>query len=288
MVSEQSYILMEERTMIYFLGDVHGNFEHARERVLADRPQAIIFLGDIEAQRPFELEIAPLLEAGIDVRWIHGNHDSDTRKNWDNLAGAMHLNIDGKVVELAGQTIAGLGGIFRGEVWYPDRASAAGPEPQFDSYDDYRRAQEKKRPLRLRKTEAIEASLRSIEFLPGANAAMIDEIRYGKELKHLSSIFWNTYERMWEQKADILVTHEAPSCHPNGFAAIDELAQAMNVKAVFHGHHHDCLDYRAWDDKLGFRAYGVGFCGIMDEAGKVIQAGDFDEARRYRQQHPYG
>jgi predicted phosphodiesterase len=272
--------------MIYFLGDVHGNFEHVRTAALKDKPSAIVFLGDLEAQRPIAEELAPILALGIDVRWIRGNHDTDTKKNWDNLAGAMPHNIDGKVVDVAGVRIAGLGGVFRGEIWYPDSACPSGAEPQFDSYEAYCRTQEKKRPLRLRKKDAVEASLRKIEHLPGANAAMIDELRYGKELKHLSSIFWDVYERLWEQRADILVTHEAPSCHPNGFSAIDDLAQAMHVKTVFHGHHHDRLDYSAWTAKLGFTTVGVGFCGIADESGKVIQPGDFDEARRYRQTHP--
>jgi predicted phosphodiesterase len=272
--------------MIYFLGDVHGNFEHVRKSALAGRPDAVVFLGDIETQQPFEREIAPLLDAGIDVRWIRGNHDTDTKANWDNLAGAMPLNIDGQVVEVAGLRIAGLGGVFRGEVWYPAPSNPGGSEPHYESYEQYCRSQESKRPARLRNKEGMEASLRHFEHLPGANAAMIDQIRYGKELTHLSTVFWDVYERLWEQRADILVTHEAPSCHPNGFAAIDDLAQAMGVKAVFHGHHHDCLDYRAWDDRLGFKAYGVGFCGITDETGRVVQPGDFDEARRFRQGHP--
>lgn len=271
--------------MIYFLGDVHSHFGHLQKSVLAGRrPAAVIFLGDIEAKRPFLEEVAPLLDAGIEVRFIHGNHDSDTKANWDNLAGAMHLNLDGKVVEVAGTRIAGLGGIFRGEIWRPDPGAPDESTPHYDSYAAYCRSMEGKRPVRLRKREALEASLRHFEHLPGANQAMVDEILYGKELKHKSSIFWETYEQLWDQRADILVTHEAPSCHPHGFEAIDDLARAMGVRAVFHGHHHDSLDYRAWDDKLGFKAYGVGFCGISDETGTVIVPGDFDEARRYRGQ----
>lgn len=266
--------------MIYFLGDVHGNFEHVCRLALADRPEAVVFLGDIEAQRPFEQEIAPLLKAKIEVRWIRGNHDTDTQKNWINLSGAMPLNIDGRIVELAGLRIGGLGGVFRGEVWYPDATSTTGTEPLFLSYEAYCAAQKHKRPMRLREKDVC------AEHIPGTHASMADEIRFGKELKHLSSIFWKPYENLWEQRADILVTHEAPSCHPHGFAAIDELAQAMGVKTTFHGHQHDCLNYRAWDDKLGFKAYGVGFCGITDETGRIVLAGDFDQARSYRQQHP--
>ncbi|GAB1392374.1 metallophosphoesterase [Rhodocyclaceae bacterium] len=261
--------------MIYFLGDVHGSFAHVREHALADKPQAVVFLGDIEVQQAFEQEIAPLLSVGIDVRWIRGNHDTDTKRYWDNLAAAMHLNLDGQVAEVAGLRIAGFGGVFRGEIWYPERNATEAFEPEYESYDAYCRAQELKRPKRLRK-EAIEATLRQFEHLPGASQTMIDEIRYGKELKHLSSIFWDVYERLLDQRADILVTHEAPSCHPNGFAAIDHLAQTMQVKAIFHGHHHDCHDYRAWDEKLGFKTYGVGLRGITDEVGRIIRAGESD------------
>jgi predicted phosphodiesterase len=249
--------------MIYFFGDVHGNFGHVRERALADKPEAIVLLGDIEPQRPFEQEIAPLLRAGIDVRWIRGNHDTDTSVNWENLSGGMDLNIDGRIVEIGGLRIAGLGGIFRGEIWYPDKASAGGTDPHFENYEAF-------------------CSLQAMQAV-GTNKPISAQIRAGKALKHLSTIFWDVYAALWEQQADILVTHEAPSCHPHGFTAIDELAQAMGVNALFHGHHHDSLDYSVWNKKLGFSAYGVGFCGIADQSGKRILAGDFDEVRGYRQ-----
>lgn len=72
------------------------------------------------------------------------------------------------------------------------------------------------------------------------------------------------------EKADILVCHEAPSCHPYGYSEIDELAQAMGVKMVVHGHHHDCLDYRLEWPNLGFEAYGVAFRSVMALNGQVI------------------
>lgn len=254
--------------MIYFLGDVHGRFDHAIKSALAGRPDAVIFLGDIEPQRPFEEVVAPLLAAGIDVRWIRGNHDTDSRTSWDHLSAAMARNIDGRVIEMAGVRIAGLGGVFRSDIWYPDPANAGGASPHFQSYEAYCESLVGRAKAQSHVDQSLEAT-----------------IRESKVLKHCSSIFWNVYEQLWEQTADILVTHEAPSCHPHGFAAIDELAQAMQVKAVFHGHHHDCLDYCAWDGKLGFRTYGVGFRGITDEAGRIVLAGDYDEARRYRLQN---
>lgn len=72
------------------------------------------------------------------------------------------------------------------------------------------------------------------------------------------------------EKADILVCHEAPSCHPYGYSEIDELAQTMGTKMVVHGHHHDSLDYRSEWSKLGFEAYGVAFRSVMAVNGQVI------------------
>jgi len=95
--------------------------------------------------------------------------------------------------------------------------------------------------------------------------------------KHRSSIFPSEYSRLVAERADILVTHEAPSCHPYGIEAIDELARSLGVHTTFHGHHHDRLEYMAYRERLGFNAFGVGFCGITDQNGQVICVGDFDE-----------
>ncbi|MBY0572775.1 MAG: metallophosphoesterase, partial [Undibacterium sp.] len=66
------------------------------------------------------------------------------------------------------------------------------------------------------------------------------------------------YASLASQKADILVTHEAPSCHPHGFPTIDQLARSMDVGWSFHGHHHDNYEYQKSWESLGFNACGVG------------------------------
>ncbi len=101
--------------------------------------------------------------------------------------------------------------------------------------------------------------------------------RDGLPRKLHSSIFPDDYCRLVGLRADILVTHEAPSCHPHGFDAIDELARSIGARTAFHGHHHDRLDYNLHRERLGFEAFGVGFCGIADKSGHVICAGDFDD-----------
>ena len=62
--------------MIFFCGDVHGNFEHVIQTVITHSPAAIIFLGDLQCQRPLEMELEKILHK-TDVWFIHGNHAED-------------------------------------------------------------------------------------------------------------------------------------------------------------------------------------------------------------------
>lgn len=242
---------MSTPPVIYFFGDVHGNFEHVLAVVERDCPDAVIFLGDLEAQRPLHLELAPILSKTV-VRYIHGNHDTDTAANFKNLfeSGVAGLNLHGRVENICGVRIAGLGGVFRSSIWLPPAA------PIFHSYAEFAQALERSRPLRERLPQRLLLS------------------RQGRT--HRSTIFWDTYSALMRQQADVLVTHEAPSAHPHGSAAVDDLAQAMGVKAAFHGHHHDRRDYRPQWPAMGFKAYGVGFCGITELNGRVVSRGDFD------------
>jgi hypothetical protein len=106
---------------------------------------------------------------------------------------------------------------------------------------------------------------------------MQDLSKTGKLLKHLSSIFPSEYDDLSKQNTDILVTHEAPSCHPHGFKYLDILAQKMGVKRLFQGRHHDSLDYSKFSTELGFEAHGVGFRGITDMNDQRVLPGTFDK-----------
>lgn len=246
--------------MIYLIGDNHGHFAHVHETVRKDRPDAVIFLGDLECSRPLQDEIASIRDL-TEIYWIPGNHDTDSAETYRNLfeSELADRNLHGRVVEIVGIKVAGLGGVFRGEIWYPPDVDV-----QFASYADYIKYLTEQQPLRLR--DSVKST--------------------GKARKHRSSIFYEDWLNLYGQTADILVTHEAPSCHPHGFREIDVLAQSLRVKFSFHGHHHDSLNYRAYDKSLGFEAFGVGFCGVTDMFGGRILPGDFDEARKYRQNHP--
>ena len=261
--------------LIWLLGDVHSGFDHIFRALdnASELPAGIVFLGDIEPQEaPLSEIIKPIRDAGVEVLWIRGNHDTDNEKPWRNLSDpeSMSLNIDGRIVTIAGLRIAGLGGVFRGEVWHRD---SDGGQPSHANYAAYEKF--------------IRHNRKYKQGLPQkhGDANVLDASCVGKLLKHHSTIWPDTYEKLADQRADVLITHEAPSCHPHGFESIDLLAQVMGVKALFHGHQHDCLDYSRQFDTLGFHAYGVGFCGITDQDGTVIVPGDFDEARRFRQKH---
>ncbi len=235
-------------TAILFCGDTHGRFSHVIEAVHVHRPAAIVFLGDLQAQKPLEVELASILDS-TEVWFIHGNHDTDSDADHDNLFGSAlgHRNLHGRVVEVAGLRIAGLGGIFRGQIWAPPA------DWTYESRSDY-----------------------------VARCGKGNLWRGGLPRKHRSSIFPAEYFSLVGQQADILVSHEAPSCHPHVFEAVDELARNLNVRKAFHGHHHDCLDYSGARPTLGFDAFGVGFCGIADQNGQVVYPGKLDKARADR------
>jgi len=223
---------------IFFCGDPHGHVEHIIEAVHTHRPAAVVLLGDVQAQEPLEVALQPILDC-TEVWWIHGNHDTDSDANYDNLFGSSlaDRNLHGRVVEVAGVRIAGLGGIFRGQVWL------APGQPRYLSPE---------------------------AFI--AQCGKGNRWRGGLPRKHYSSIFPNDYNALLLETADVLVTHEAPSCHPHGFQAIDEIAQGLGVKTTFHGHHHEQINYdQEAIEQLGFTPYGVGYCGIRDQFGVIVK-----------------
>lgn len=248
-----------KNTQIFFCGDVHGNFKHVIEAVRRYRPAAIVFLGDLQPLRPLEQELQKILDL-TEIWWIHGNHDTDSPADHDNLflSALADRNLHGRVMEIAGTRIAGLGGVFRSEIWYPPDSA------KFDTYGDYLAAQAWRQAPKSRTAQKRERQEYDDE----------QTLEQSRRRTHLSSIFPDVYYRLAVEAADILVTHEAPSAHLDGFNAIDELATALGVHVAFHGHHHDQFDYTSHCTHLGFEVYGVGLCGITDQAGRVIVAAE--------------
>ena len=97
-----------------------------------------------------------------------------------------------------------------------------------------------------------------------------------------TSIWPEDYDYLAGQKADILVTHEAPSSHPAGVAALDALARAMGARLIVHGHHH--VNYLATAED-GLQALGVAAAWGATETGEVLWEG---EAPRYLTASPAG
>ena len=231
---------------IWFLGDVHGAFGHIAQALLAasDKPRWLVFLGDIDIDHlTFREVLAPLNHEfpAMKVAFIHGNHDADTYAHWEMLhdcgdAVALHA----QVTELSGVRVAGLGGHFMGRVWSPPAPASFQNKHQATSRGAFQwRGGQKPNP-------SLHAAI------------------YPDDVAALSTL-----------KADILVTHEAPSCHPHGFAALDALARSMRVVRSFHGHHHDdrSAHYLPGRQQRGFDARAVDYYGIKNGLGEVIWAG---------------
>jgi len=63
--------------------------------------------------------------------------------------------------------------------------------------------------------------------------------RGGLPLRVRDAIFPDDVEALRGLRADVLVTHEAPSSHRHGFDGIDIAAEACRARLVVHGHHHE-------------------------------------------------
>lgn len=231
---------------LWFLGDVHGEFRHVGSALKKANeanalPSWLVFLGDIEIfDKSFKDILAPVRKAfpSVGVSFIHGNHDADDYDNWESLHDCGDaVMLHGRVVELDGIRVAGLGGNFLGRVWAPPST-----------------------PTLLNKAAAMKRGPYGFRDgqrpRPSLHAAI-----YPDDVAALS-----------KQLADILITHEAPSCHHHGWETLDQLARDMRVVRSFHGHTHDDLSdkYALVREELGFDARAVNFCNIKNGLGELV------------------
>jgi predicted phosphodiesterase len=192
---------------ILFAGDPHRNFAPIIRACLTLPPSSLILLGDQDCARPLTEELAAVIAAGWRVHWILGNHDCETETAYDNLMGDHpEGDLGFRVTELEGLRVAGLPGLFKPSIWDPGSEDA----PRFRNRETFVAAQ------------------------PAARLW-----RGGVPLWHRDSIFPDDVDRLAKLKFDILVTHEAPSSHRHGFAAIDQLAASGGARLIVHGHHHE-------------------------------------------------
>ena len=223
---------MQPQNRILFAGDPHGNFQPLINAVLAHKPQAVVLLGDYDLSQPLDECLQEIMHL-TQVWWIAGNHDFQTPRYYHNLFNSrlaeQHLHL--KVTTIAGLRIAGLSGIFLGRVWYPPQA------PKWPSKQAYLQYQELLYP---------DAPL---------------------PLKYQSAIWHDEFETFKQLKADILVSHEAPRSHRHGFSAVGELAAALGVKQLFHGHLHE--NY-ASVIKRSIRVTGVADRAVVNLLGQRV------------------
>lgn len=200
---------------LMFAGDPHGNFKSIIRDALQIKPDALITLGDHDLERPLIEELSEVLDAGVRVYWIPGNHDGDMELWYCNLfCGPSGLwNLHGRVININGIRVAGLGGVFREKVWFPGQG-----EPKF---------RKRSHMLFATPNKGHQGKWRA----PG-------ELEPGLPMKHRVTIFPEDVERLSRRVADVLVCHEAPTSHKYGFSVIDELARSLGVKLIVHGHHH--------------------------------------------------
>ena len=205
---------------ILFAGDPHGNFAPILRACAALAPGMLIIVGDLGLSAPLPQVFAPAIAAGWQVRWIMGNHDTETAAAYDFLS-AHEGNLGLRSETIGPRRIAGLPGVFRPRVWLP----GDGP-PSY--------------PTRT----AFQAALR-----PG------EAWRGGLPLWHRDTIFPEDFTTLGTQPHDILVTHEAPSSHIHGHAVIDALAAQCGARLIVHGHHHQSYEATL---PSGIRVKGLG------------------------------
>jgi predicted phosphodiesterase len=91
--SEQQTLLAKTTTLalpissppkILFFADTRRDFVPVIRAVEQQHPKAIILLGDMQARRPLQIELADIVDVTV-IWFIHGNHDTDSDADYDNL-----------------------------------------------------------------------------------------------------------------------------------------------------------------------------------------------------------
>lgn len=193
---------------IWFIGDPHGEFAFINQAVALNPPGAVILLGDLEANQPIMDLLTPAMRQTM-VFWIVGNHDTDSAA-YARHAMADNLSkhwINARIEVINGLRLLGFGGIFRPDIWLPP-----GP-PRHSSYAAWSAAT--------------------------ADRLEVRSMRRHDLRRHRSSIFPDAYSAALKCQADIVVSHEAPSCHCLGYKEIDYLATSTGARLIIHGHHHE-------------------------------------------------
>lgn len=233
-------------------GDPHGAYapilDFCRRQ---ERSGILVLLGDQDLEEPLSDVLEPLYADLWSVFWLLGNHDCSLDRHYDNLVGSLGQHPDGhlggRCIEAGGLRVTGLSGIFKGKVWYPREGIEP---PRYSTRADYMR--------QVRPPERWRSATTGPELV---------ELR-GMPLRMRDAIFPEDLERVATAgPCDVVVSHEAPSCHRHGFRALDLLADQVGCRLWLHGHHH-----RSYEDRLTLPSgremrvigLGVGECRRID------------------------
>ncbi len=169
--------------MLLFVGDPHGNLVTVKETVFFLKSEVIFFLGDQCLENPIDLILSNISSL---VYFILNNHNSD-HPHWpENHLSAWEQCLNCKTVEVGGQKIAELGGVFIEGIWHLHTG------------------------VKWKNRECY------IHHTP-------PEHRFKNRLLlgHWTSIFPEDFKKLLNVgNADILITHQAPECHQYGFKGI--------------------------------------------------------------------
>lgn len=189
-------------------GDPHGEWRPLLRACERETPGAVLLLGDCDLTvRPLRHELEALWRMGIPVWYVVGNHEADSQACWENLVGDHpEGNLGNRVTRIAGLRVAGLGGTFEAPLWAPKK----GVESRFRTKEDM---------LASLLGHPFEGTL-SLKVRASVAPADLDIL-------------------LDQEPADVLVCHEAPGSHRDGEPIIDTLAEALGVKLIIHGHHHE-------------------------------------------------
>ena len=199
---------MSDQIPIVAMGDMHGDPAPLLDHCAPLPPGVVLLVGDLDLTAPLHETLRPLFDAGWQVFYITGNHDTDRAERYpllfdDHPDGNLH----GRAITVDGVRIAGLGGIFRGQIWSPKYGSE---EPKWRSREEF----------------VVHTTQQS-------------RWRGGLPLRHRSTIFpedMDVLEGLGQ--VDVLITHEAPTSHRYGFAGINRAAALCDAGLLIHGHHH--------------------------------------------------
>ena len=160
-------------------GDPHGEFQHIRQELSEKPVNAVILLGDLDLHEPLHT-IFRNTPHSTSLHWIPGNHDTDNEVAYNALfmSELAGRNLHGRIVDIEGVRVAGLGGVFRSRVWDGETV------PIYQSQE---------------------------EFIHKCGKGNL--WHGGLPLRHRSTIFPSDIAAFCGHQADLLVTLEAPALH---------------------------------------------------------------------------